>query len=206
MLKPLTLTISLAFALCLSGVSRAGDLFHSACVPSEQNAAVAPAPQSVAPTSQCAPVCEAKPCHFSMPHINICEKLEGLGCSLKQTSHNINCGFGDLCKKLKPKPPCYTYEWVLKKKRVHGGCGQPGCETCGGPASVYPTSQVAPAPQGPAVSPAPQAYGSVQVPATASIGGMTPAPAPMVGDEAPPAPEAPRGPTSSLLFSTPSGN
>ena len=32
------------------------------------------------------------------------------------------------------------------------------------------------------------------------------APAPMVGDEAPPAPEVPHGPTSSLLFSTPSGN
>jgi hypothetical protein len=202
MLKPLTLTFSLALALCLSGVSRAGDLFHSACVPSEQSVAVAPAPQCAAPTPQCEP----KTCHFSMPHINICEKLEGLSCSLKQTGHNMSCGFGDLCKKLKPKPPCYTYEWVLKKKRVHRGCGQPGCETCGGAAPVYPTSQVAPAPQGPVVGPAPQAYGSVQVPATASIGGMISAPAPMTGDEAPPAPEAPRGPTSSLLFSTPSGN
>ena len=208
MLKPLTLTFSLAIALVLAGVSQANDLCQGAA-PSEQSA-VAPAPQSAAPSPQCAP----KTCGFSMPSLGLHEKLQGLGCGIHDfghkcgeglcgAGHNLSCGFGDLCKKLKPKPPCYTYEWVLKKKRVHGGCGQPGCETCGGAAPVYPTSQVAPAPQGPA--PAPQAFGASQVPATASIYGA-PAPAPMVGDEAPPAPEVPHGPTSSLLFSTPSGN
>lgn len=207
MLKPLTLTLSLALALALSASSRAGGLHHGAMA-SPQGAPVV-SEQCPAPTPQCGPVCEPKTCHFQMPKLDLCGKLQGLGCGLKSCGQNISCGFGDLCKKLKPKPACYTYEWVLKKKKVHGGCGTPGCNTCGGPAAVYPTSQVAPAPQGPVVAPAPQAYGSGQVPATASIGGMI-APAPVAGDEAPPAPEvapaAPTGPTSSLLFSTPSGN
>ena len=213
MLKPLTLSLSLAFALCLSGLSQAGDLFHHGAVPSEQCAAVTPAPQCPAPTPQCGPTCEPS-CGggIQLPKCDLLKKCgTGLSCfgqkcgaGLSGMGHKMSCNFTDLCKKLKPKPPCYTYEWVLKKKRVHGGCGQPSCDTCGGPAPVYPTSQVAPAPQGPMVSPAPQAYGSVQVPATASIGGM--APAPVAGDEAPPAPAAPTGPTSSLLFSTPSGN
>ena len=203
MLKPLTVTLSLAFALALTTVSQASGL-HGA-TPSPQCPVVSP--QCPTPTPQCGPVCEPKPCHFSMPKLDLCGKLQGLGCSLRSKGHNMACGFGDLCKKLKPKPPCYTYEWVLKKKKVHGGCGGSGCDTCGGPAPVYPTSQVAPTSQ---IAPAPQAYGSGQVPATASLGGMIAAPAPVAGDEAPPAPEvapaAPTGPTSSLLFSTPSGN
>jgi hypothetical protein len=123
--------------------------------------------------------------------------------------------FGNFCKKLKPKPACYTYEWVLKKKRVHGGCGAPTCETCG--PVVTPSSQVAPAPQ---AWPAPQAaaYGTSQYSTASAAGAMAPAPAPAPvgrGDEAPPAPEvapvapptpSPTGPQSSLLFSTPSGN
>lgn len=208
MLKPLTLSLSLAFALALSATSLASGLHHGVA-PSAQEPVVSA--QCPAPTPQCGPVCEPKTCKFSMPKIclpklDLHSKMQGLGCSLKTTGHNLSCGIGDLCKKLKPKPPCYTYEWVLKKKRVHGGCGAAGCDTCGGPAPVYPTSQVAPAPQGPAVAPAPQAYGSGQ----ATVGAMLPAPAPVAGDEAPPAPEvapaAPAGPTSSLLFSTPSGN
>jgi hypothetical protein len=211
MLKPLTLTLSLGLALALSGMSRA-DFFHNGATPSEQAPCVSP--QSPAPTAQCVPTCAPKKCSFTMPHLGLHEKMQGLSCGLQNAGHNMSCGFGDLCKKLKPKPPCYTYEWVLKKKKVHGGCGQPGCETCGGPAPIYPTSQVSAAPQGPIVSPAPQfggtspqaSYGSM-VPTTASLGGISPAPMPISGDEAPPAPEvSPRGPTSSLLFSTPSGN
>ena len=61
MLKPLTLTFSLAIALVLSGVSQANDLCQGAA-PSEQ-CAVAPAPQCPAPSPQCAP----KTCSFSLP-------------------------------------------------------------------------------------------------------------------------------------------
>jgi len=196
MLKPLTMSLSLALAMSFSGVSFAG---HHGALPSAQEPMVSP--QSVIASPQCYPA--EKHC-FKMPSLNLCDKLSGLGCGLKDAGHKLSCGVGDLCKKLKPKPACYTYEWVLKKKKVHGGCGNAGCDTCGGPApAVYPTSQVAPAPQGPVISPAPQAYGSGQVVgATASIGGVTPAP--VAGDEAPPAPEV--GPQSSLLFSTPRGN
>jgi hypothetical protein len=132
-----------------------------------------------------------------------------------------------------PKP-CFTYEWVLKKKMVWS-CGNSGCNTCPMPSSQCgPSSQILGSGQA-----FPTTYGSGQVyggmygsgamTATAPAGVMTAAP---TGDEAPPAPEvapavpavpgvpevpgapaapappAPSapGPQSSLLFSTPSGN
>jgi hypothetical protein len=127
---------------------------------------------------------------------------------------------GNMCSGLKslctPKPKCYTYTWVLKKKRVwgcHGGgnaCGAPSCETCG----VYPSGQgyAAPSAQGYA-APSGQGYAAPTYGAGQTTA-IAPAPAPAIataptGDEAPPAPEVPSatGPQSSLLFSTtPSGN
>jgi hypothetical protein len=226
MFKTLTMSLSLAAALSLSGVSKAGDLFHGACAspqcaPSEQ---ACPSPQAA-----CEPACA--------PKCNLFEKLQcglgnfgcglkeagcgfkktcgGIGCGLKDTCGGIQCGLKDLCVKMKPKPKCYTYEWVLKKKRVwgcHGECGSPGCNTC------TPSSQCAPAPSGQGeVAPAPQstysapqatysapaAYGAGQYAsaAPAPVGMISPAPTysapaaapvPVGGDEAPPAPVAPK--------------
>jgi hypothetical protein len=65
-----------------------------------------------------------------------------------------------LANLFKHKPKCYTYEWVLKKKKCHGGHGNAcetgytgGCDTCGG--GVYPSAQGVP-------YAAPQAYGAPQ--------------------------------------------
>jgi hypothetical protein len=197
MLKTLTLSLSLAVALGFCSVSRAGGLFHSeGC----STCGIA-SPQGPMPTAQCAPspqgecfapvACEKKKCHLF-------EGLSGMG-------NKMSCGFNDLCKKMKPKPKMYTYEWVLKKKRVwcHKGnpCGAPACESCSG---VTPSAQGYASPQGEYGTP--QAYGAVPAYGTgqaygtgysapAYTGGpssatpnLTPAP-PERGDEAPPAPE-----------------
>jgi hypothetical protein len=129
----------------------------------------------------------------------------------------------------KHKPKCYTYEWVLKKKKCHGGHGNAcetgyvgGCESCGG---VYPSAQGVPyaAPQ---AYGAPQAFGAGQV-----IGGSygagqmgaygagqavpTTTTAPATGDGVVPPPPAsdpatdgtaPQASNGSLLFLAPAGN
>lgn len=218
MFKSLTFGLSLALALGLSGVSKAGGLHgglgHAHASP--QGPVVSPQALPSAQVADCGGHCGP----------SFLEKCGGLldGFGHKMTGFGHKCGdlftgakhnFVDLCSKLKPKPPVYTYEWVLKKKRVWhtGGCGT-GCGH-----SVVPSSQVMPAPQG-GVAPAPQAYGSGQAmaaPAAYGSGQLAPAPiapaAPVAGDEAPPAPEvAPAAPaptvppTSSLLFSTPTGH
>ena len=126
---------------------------------------------------------------------------------------------------LKPKPKMYTYEWVLKKKKVHGhkaSCG--GCDTCGGATESYvtPSAQYA-SPQGTYAAPqsgyaAPQAtygssqYGSVypttEMKSAEPMGdAVPPAPsAPVPAAPAAPAPPAPAGAQSSLLFLSPAGN
>lgn len=214
MLKPLTLSLSLAVALGLGSVSKAGGLMHGSTggcttcgIASPQGPVVSP--QAPMPSVQCeAPVA----CTIAKPK---CSLLSNMGTKMSCMKHDMSANFASLCAKLKPKPKCYTYEWVLKKKRVWGGCGgcgAPTCETC----TVAPSPQVAPSGQ---VAPAPQAigggspqayYGAGSSGQIASAAGyIAPAPAPVVGgDEAPPAPEvAPVvGPQSSLLFSTPSGN
>jgi len=231
MLKPLTLSLTFAAAFALSGVSRAGGLFHTEAgcttcgLASPQGGYASPvasygSPQTVLASGQggeCGPVCndgcgEKKKCHLGA-------KMSGC--------------FSGLCAKLKPKPKTYTYEWVLKKKRVKGcgGCASPACETCstGYPVTGSPQGTYA-APQGSYAAPqagytSPQAYANGQI-AVAPTSGVMSAPAP-AGDEAPPAPEvapaappappapslpappappAPAGPMSSLLFSTPSAN
>ena len=133
-------------------------------------------------------------------------------CAPKVKKHCL----ADLCAKFKPKPKCYSYTWVLKKKRCGGGlfgghCGHsaptPSCETCGVYGSEqYPspqggevlgTSQYAPTSYGSSQY-APTSYGSGQAyaaPGVTSAPTVAPAPA---GDEAPPRPGRPgrqgRGP------------
>ncbi|SIO30941.1 hypothetical protein SAMN05444166_3674 [Singulisphaera sp. GP187] len=191
MLKPLTLSLGLALALGFGSVSQAGLFGHDTGLAS---------PQGVAPSPQYAPVVASAQCDT--------------GCAPAKS-----CGLKNLFSGLH-KPKVYSYEWVLKKKRVWGhksnACGTPSCDTCG--PTVFPSSQGYASPQGytsPQSYSSPQAYGSGQAyaaPQATSV--VTPAPA---SDEAPPAPEvaptpapappAPaNAPQSSLLFSTPSGN
>ena len=223
MLKTFTLSLGLVLALSLSGVSRAGGLFHHETYASAQGPVASP--QCVAPSPQgdCGPACDGG-----------CGAPKGCGL-LKKCLGGLNgfggkCagGFNGLCDKVGSGASClkkkfhhetyYTYEWVLKKTKhkVKGGCTPecgPVCET------VHASGQYAPAPSPQAGYGSPQAYGSGQL---TGSGQMTSSPAPVaataslapVGDVAPPAPEIapsaptppPVGPQSRLLFSTPSGN
>ncbi len=203
MLKPLTLSLSLAVALGFCSVSMAG--IHDGCstcgLASPQGGPIASAQ---GPIATCETGCETKKCslgsHFSGLH-------ERLMCALH---------------------PPVTYEWVLKKKRLwgHHGGGCETCETCGVAAPVYATGQVAPSGQGYAApsgqgyaAPSGQGYAAPQAAPVYGAGqhtyqSMKPAatiasvPAEMTpaiaGDEAPPAPEVKE--TSGLLLPTPPGN
>ena len=121
---------------------------------------------------------------------------------------------------LKHKPKTYTYEWVLKKKKVHGHKAA-ACDSCGTTESyVTPSAQYA-SPQGTYAAPqasyaAPQNYGTGQasvyptseMKAAEPVGdAVPPAPsAPAPAAPAAPAPPAPAGAQSSLLFLSPAGN
>lgn len=201
MLKPLTMSLSLAVALGFCSVSMAGG--HDGCttcgLASPQGGPMASA-QGPIETSCEAPTCGMK-CKLHDMFSGMGGHLSGLHCKLKSLCH-----------------PPVTYEWVLKKKRLWGHHGG-GCDTCGEAApAVYPTSQVAPsgqaAPSGQGGYAAPQAapiYGAGQAfraarPTTtiASVPAeMTPA---MAGEEVPPAPEVKRSTQSGLLLPTPTGN
>ncbi len=189
MLKPLTLSLSLAVALGFCSVSMAGG--HDGCVgcglASPQGGPIASA------QAPCYEPCGGKKCHLFS---GLGGHLDGLHCKLKSLCH----------------PPVCS-EWVLKKKRLWGHHGG-GCNTCAGGA-VYPTGQVAPSGQGgwaaPQSAPAP-VYGAGQhayktfkpAPTIASVPAeMTPA---VAGEEAPPAPEVKETSQSGLLLPTPSGN
>jgi hypothetical protein len=199
MLKPLMLSLSLAVALGLCSVSKAGGL-DSNCttcgLASPQGGPYASAQGGVATgcDSPCAP---KKHCFsFHLPKIH---------CSLPKIQHSC------------------SYEWVLKKKHnwsiVHANKGN----ACGG-APVYATGQggVAPSGQGGAAASgqyaAPQVYGAGQhafqptKPAT-SIASVPAEMTPAVsgGEEAPPAPAVHEtsgigSPAGGLLLPTPSGN
>ncbi|WP_165231981.1 hypothetical protein [Aquisphaera insulae] len=209
MLKPLTLSLSLAVALGFTSVCMA-DGCSTCGLASPQGGPIASA-QGPVTVGECGDTGHKKCSLLSGLH----DKFSGVGCKL-----------GDLHGKLKSAlHPPVTYEWVLKKKRLWGhksGCGDTGCDTCGSPA-VYPTSQVAPSGQGGYAAPsgqggyaapaaAPQAapvYGAGQhafkavkpAPTIASVPAeMTPA---VAGEEAPPAPEVNQ---SGLLLPTPAGN
>jgi len=183
MLKPLTLSLSLAVALGASSLSLAGH--HG---PSAQ--CETPSPQGIYPSAQgCGDVCGPK--------------HRGLG----------------LCNFFKHRQKCYTYEWVLKKKRCGGlfghhgggGCGN-ACDTCGD--VIYPSGQasgqILGSGQGYAAG---QTYGAGQAAPVGQTGGtgqVEPPAAPAVpatGDQAPPPPATP--PTASndgLLYLPPAGN
>jgi hypothetical protein len=200
MLKPLMFSLSLAVALGICSVSKAGG-FDSNCttcgLASPQG--IVASPQGCAmPCDPCAPACAPK-CHFSfhLPQIHFtCPKIV----------HNT------------------CYEWVLQKKHnfsfVHGSlsCGTPSCGPAGcGPAPVYATGQggIVPTGQGGPVygAPAPvygasqQAYRGMKPAASIASAPAEMTPAVATGEEAPPAPEV-RGTSANggLLLPTPSGN
>jgi len=208
MLKPLTLSLSLAVALGFCSVSMAGG--HDGCT----NCGLA-SPQGgpIATGCDVGNECGAKRCSLFS---GLGGHLDGLHCKLKGMLH-----------------PPVTYEWVLKKKRLWGhhggggGCGDGGC----GAAPVCATGQVAPSGQGGYAAPsgqggyaAPTGQGGYGAPQAAPIYGagqhtfkavkptttiasvpaeMTPA---IAGEEAPPAPEVKETTQSGLLLPTPSGN
>jgi hypothetical protein len=112
MLKPLTLSLSLAVAFGACSLSMAGN--HGGIFASGQ--------------------CET-PSAQALPSAQGC----GNACAPAKKRCNLFSGLH--------KPKCYTYEWVLKKRRVwgHHGGGN-ACESCG--TGVYPTGQVLGSPQG----------------------------------------------------------
>ena len=204
MLKNLTFSVGLAVALGMSSLSFAGG--HGKTLPTAQAVA---APQSyIAPRAQCetpSPQCDTG-----------CDTGCGIGHGFKLPKCNFKmptlpkC---DILGKLKPKPKCYTYEWVLKKKKVGhglfgGGCGDSSCTGgCGdvvAPSAQWPSSQAYGSGQATGSG---QMYGSGQA---MGSGQATVAPAAAVEaapDAAPPVSANP--PTASnggLLFLAPAGN
>lgn len=156
MLKPLTMSLGLGFALGMTSLGVAGG--HKAM----------PSAQGVAPSAQ-GPIASAQDIGCG----DVCGPVAKKHCSLLDF--------------LKPKPKCYEYEWVLKKKRVRhglfgghkglgGGCG--GGDLYGGagcgetyPSAQYPSAQGGPwgsAQGGPVAD-----YGSGQIGGSSQI--LTPA-------------------------------
>jgi hypothetical protein len=186
MSKSLTLSMSLALALGFSGVSLAGH--NSGCA----TCGIASPQGTVAPMSSPQGVVES------------CDT-----CAPAKKKHSFKLSMPSC---LKPKPKMYTYEWVLKKKKVHGHAAE-SCDTCGTAAPVTYSS-----PQGTYAAPqaygAPQTYGAAQ---TASLLPTSEMKAPVSGDTVPAAPAAPApaapvppapttGAQSSLLYLAPAGN
>ena len=110
MLKPLTMSLSLAVALGVCSASMAG--VGKCGIASPQGPC--PSPQGPCPSPQS--------CGLS----GLC----GGGGGWKMPS---------LCSYFN-KPKCYTYEWVLKKKRVWG-CGGASCAADDLATPVYPSGQ-----------------------------------------------------------------
>src|ERR1700756_2881589 len=113
MLKPLTLSLSLALALGACSVSMAGLFGHdSGC----STCGLASPQGVVTPSAQYAPVASAQ-----------CDTGCTTGCAPAKS-----CGLKNMFSGLH-KPKVYSYEWVLKKKRVWGhkasSCGTVGCDT-----------------------------------------------------------------------------
>lgn len=191
MFKFFSLSLGLAVTLGTCGLSFAG---HGKSLPSAQ--CETPSAQSVVPSAQ---------------------------------SIGDGCGSGNACgpvrKKcnlfaaLKPKPCTYTYEWVLKKRKVHtpwfghknNGCGDTACDSCGTTPSAqnYGSGQNYGAAQNYGAGQsygAGQNVGTTQIPASYSApqGGLMPAPA--AGADAPPAPAggvAPAAPAIPPVPATP---
>ena len=184
MSKSLTLSMSLALALGFSGVSFAGHGDCATCGIASPQGSVASPQASAQGYETCDTCAPAKKHHF---------KLSMPSC-------------------LKPKPKTYSYEWVLKKKKVHASKSA-ACDTCG--TAITPSAQYG-SPQGvtyaaPQATYSPSTYGAPQSMLPTSE--VKPAPA---GDAVPAAPAAPApaavappvptGTQSSLLFLSPAGN
>ncbi len=194
MLKPLTLSLSLAVALSLCSVSKAG-LHDSNCA----TCGLA-SPQGVVASPQGSyGGCGGSPCGG-------------------RQHHQWGSGLKKMCGMFQHST---SYEWVLKKKHHFSlGHGGSGCSTCSS-APIYPTSQHV-GPSGQYAAPSgqytrPSVYGAGQhtfLPSrsTTSIASV-PAemtPAAVGGEEVPPAPEVKGssaiGSQNGLLLPTPSGN
>jgi len=187
MMKPLTLSLSLAVALGMCSVSKAGGHDENCTTCGLASPQGGPYATGQGIVTGCEPACPPKKHCFSF-------HLPKIHCNLPKLHHTC------------------SYEWVLKKK--HNWCfehnkGGHGCE---GAAPVYATGQGGVAPSGQvygaaqhAFQPAKSATSIASVPAE-----MTPAF--RGGEEAPPAPEVKE--TSAigsangglLLPPTPSGN
>ena len=194
MSKSLTLSMSLVVALGFTGVVKAGH--NSGC-----STCGLASPQGVVASPQASAQGYAETCDT---------------CAPAKKKHDF------MKKCFTHKPKMYTYEWVLKKKKVHGHKGS-ACDTCGTATESYvtPSAQYA-SPQGTYAAPqasyaAPQAYGAAQagsvyptseMKAPEPVGdAVPPAPsAPAPAAPAAPAPPAPAGAQSSLLFLSPTGN
>jgi hypothetical protein len=202
MLKPLMFSLSLAVALGICSVSKAGgyDANCTTCGLASPQGVVASPQGYAAACEPCVPCAPSHGCHFSfhLPQIH-CPQIHF---TCPKIVHNT------------------CYEWVLQKKHnfsfVHGSlsCGSPcGPAPCG-PAPVYPTGQgIIPSGQGaaPVYGASQQAYRGVKPAASIASAPAEMTPAVATGEEAPPAPEV-RGTSATaaqnggLLLPTPSGN
>ena len=181
MLKFFSLSLGLAIALGTCGLSVAGG--HGKSLPSGQ----------CETPSACSP-------SFPPP------RAIGEGCGESCGPVKKHCNF---LSKFKPKPCTYTYEWVLKKKKVHTpwfghqeqGWLRAACDSCGTLPSEPRESMVAArATVLPRSWGSGQSLGTTQIPASYSApqgGVMMPAPAP--GAEAPPAPAGEAAPAAPVV-------
>jgi hypothetical protein len=189
MLKPLTLSLSLAVALGFCSVSKAGgyDQNCTTCGLASPQGGPYASGQGVACEQPCAP---KKHCfNFHMPKLH---------CNLPKLTHTC------------------SYEWVLKKK--HNWCftHNKGGNACAAAAPVYATGQGGVAPSGQVLGTG-QVFGAGQhtfqpsKPATIAAVPAEMSAAPIGAEEAPPAPEvretsAIGSSNGGLLLPTPSGN
>ncbi len=175
MLKSFSLSLGLAIALGTCGLSVAGG--HGKSLPSGQCETASP--QAAAPSAQ-----------------SISEGCGDACGPVKKKCHLFDA--------FKPKPCTYTYEWVLKKKKVHTpwfshknkGCGDTACDSCG----TTPSGQSYGSGQSMGSG---QNLGTTQIPASYSApqGAMMPAPA--AGADAPPAPAGGAAPAAPAIPAAP---
>jgi hypothetical protein len=198
MLKTFMFSLSLAVALGMCSVSKAGGLDSNCTTCGLASPQGGPYASGQGIATGCESPCAPKH-HFSF-------HLPKIHCNLPKIQHNT------------------SYEWVLKKKHSFCLVKAPHGDPCAA-APVYATGQVSPSGQG-GVAPtgqaapyaAPQVFGAGQhafqpAKAATSIASVPAEMTPAVpgGEEAPPAPEVKEtsaigAPSGGLLLPTPSGN